>query len=131
MTDEIYQSAQEARQATDAFYADHGFEYTPDQVKQWLEIYLPHMPKTGCVLDLCCGDGVWAAGIKALNPDLHLHGIDISPGAIDKAKELAPHDAEQFVVGDAEDSLPWPDGTFDLIFARGPIRTNGEPSSTS
>ena len=31
-----------------------------------------------------------------------------------------PNDAAQFVVGDAEDSLPWPEGTFDLIFARGP-----------
>ena len=120
MPNEIYQSAQEARRATDAFYAGHGFEYTPDQVRQWLEIYLPHVPKSGCVLDLCCGNGIWAAGIKMLNPDLPLHGIDISPGAIDKAKELAPHDAEQFVVGDAEDSLPWPAGTFDLIFARGP-----------
>ena len=119
MTNEIYQSAQEARQATDAFYADHGFEYTPDQVQQWLKIYLPQLPKSGCVLDLCCGDGIWAAGLKTLSPDLSLYGIDISAGAIDKAKELAPQDAAQFVVGDAEDSLPWPDGTFDLIFARG------------
>ena len=50
MPNEIYQTAQEARQATDAFYADRGFEYTSDHVQQWLEIYLPHMPKTGCVL---------------------------------------------------------------------------------
>ncbi len=120
MTNEIYQSAQEAREATDTFYADHGFEYTPDQVRQWLEIYLPCLPKTGRVLDLCCGDGIWAGGMKQLNPDLHLHGIDISPGAIDKAKELVPNDAAQLVVGDTELSLPWPDGTFDLIFARGP-----------
>lgn len=120
MSHEIYQTAQEAQQATDAFYADRGFEYTHDQVKQWLEIYLPHMPKTGCVLDLCCGDGIWAAGIKTLKRNLSLHGIDISAGAIDKAKELVPSDAEQFIVGDAEEALPWPDGTFDLIFARGP-----------
>ncbi len=120
MPNEIYQTAQEARQATDAFYADRGFEYTPEQVQQWLEIYLPKLPKTGRVLDLCCGDGIWAAGIKTVNPALSLHGIDISAGAIDKAKELVPNDVEQFVVGDAESSLPWPDGTFDLIFARGP-----------
>lgn len=120
MPNEIYQTAQEARQATDAFYADRGFEYTHDQVQQWLDIYLPHMPKTGRVLDLCCGDGTWAAGIKSLDPNLSLHGIDISPGAIERAKELVPDDAQQFVVGDAEETLPWPDGTFDLIFARGP-----------
>ncbi len=120
MTNEIYQTAQDARQATDAFYADRGFEYTPDQVRQWLEIYLPHLLKSGCVLDLCCGDGIWAAGIKTLKPELSLHGIDISPGAIDKANELVPKAEAQFVVGDAEDSVPWPNGSFDRIFARGP-----------
>ena len=62
MTNEIYQSAQEARQAADAFYADHGFEYTPNQVQQWLEIYLPPLLKSGCVLDLCCGDDVLGRG---------------------------------------------------------------------
>ena len=62
MTNEIYQSAQEARQAADAFYADHGFEYTPNRVQQWLEIYLPHLLKSGCVLDLCCGDDVLCRG---------------------------------------------------------------------
>ena len=72
------------------------------------------------VLDLCCGDGIWAKGIRALNPNLDLYGIDISEGGIQRAQSLLPSDAQRFIVDDAEYGLPWPDGTFDLIFARGP-----------
>ena len=117
---QIFQTSDEARSATDEFYQSAGFEYTPQQVREWLAIYLPRLPQKGNVLDLCCGDGVWSAGLKALSPNLILHGIDISRGGIEKARRLLPSDAERFVVGDAEQSLPWPVGTFDLIFARGP-----------
>jgi SAM-dependent methyltransferase len=120
MMREVYESADEARQATDAFYRDEGFQYTDEQVRAWLEIYLRRQPERGSVLDLCCGDGIWAKGIKSMQPGLDVHGIDISPGGIEKARSALPDDAERFVVGDAECDLPWADGTFDLIFARGP-----------
>lgn len=121
MTHPVYESPTEALAATDRFYADAaGFEYTAEQVLDWLRLYIPRMPNAGRVLDLCCGDGVWSAGIKTLNPELTLHGIDISVGGIESARRHNPADAEHFVTGDAEQSLPWPDGTFDLIFARGP-----------
>ena len=116
----LYETAHQARDATDDFYAGSGFEYTDEQVRQWLAIYLPCVPANGNVLDLCCGDGIWARGIKSLNPRLKLHGIDLSIGGIAKAKSLVPEDAANFVVGDVEQPLPWPAGTFDLIFARGP-----------
>lgn len=119
----IYESASEALAATDQFYsADSGFEYTPEQVADWLKIYVPRLPKLGRVLDLCCGDGVWSAGLKALNPALELFGIDISAGGIEAARRnvVGASAAENFVAGDAEQSLQWPDGHFNLIFARGP-----------
>ncbi|HWB20082.1 MAG TPA: class I SAM-dependent methyltransferase [Phycisphaerales bacterium] len=116
----LYESADTARAATDEFYSSKGFEYTDEQVKQWLGIYLPHVPATGAVLDLCCGDGIWSRGIKAINPKLRVHGIDISAGGIEKARTLVKEDAANFVAGDAEAQLPWPGGTFDMIFARGP-----------
>ena len=65
---------------------EQGFEYTDEQVRTWLEIYLRRVPARGNVLDLCCGDGIWARGIKALQPNLDLYGIDISPGGIEKAR---------------------------------------------
>lgn len=117
----VYESAADALAATDWFYgSSDGFEYTPQQVRHWLALYAVNLPTTGRVLDLCCGDGVWSAGLAALQPGLELHGIDISTGGIEKARRNIPEHASRFVVGDVEQSLPWPDGTFDLIFARGP-----------
>jgi ubiquinone/menaquinone biosynthesis C-methylase UbiE len=124
-----YDSPAQALAATDEFYdsasgggsgGGGGFEYTLDQVIEWLHIYLPRLPKGGRVLDLCCGDGIWSAGLKKLSPGLTLHGIDISAGAIEAARRNVTEHAANFINGDAEQSLPWPEGTFDLIFARGP-----------
>ncbi len=115
-----YESAQLARRATDDFYADAGFAYAPDDVQTLLAVYVPDPPMTGAVLDLCCGDGVWSRGLKQLSADLELHGIDISPGGINRARQLLPAHAQRFVVGDVEQPLLWPEETFDLIFARGP-----------
>jgi SAM-dependent methyltransferase len=117
----LYETASEALAATDEFYdSASGFEYTIEQVIDWLKLYLPRLPKTGRVLDLCCGDGIWSAGLHQLNHALVLHGIDISAGAIEAARRNVPQHASNFVAGDTECQLPWQDGTFDLIFARGP-----------
>lgn len=117
----LYETASEALAATDEFYdSSSGFEYTIEQVIDWLKLYLPRLPKAGRVLDLCCGDGIWSAGLHQLNQTLVLHGIDISAGAIEAARRQVPQHASNFFAGDAESLLPWPDGTFDLIFARGP-----------
>ncbi|MCH8822207.1 MAG: class I SAM-dependent methyltransferase [Planctomycetes bacterium] len=88
MANEIYQTADEARQATDVFYADQGFEYTPEQVNQWLNIYLPRGLGSVAVLDLCCGDGIWSKGIKSYSDNAQMYGIDISAGAIEKANNV-------------------------------------------
>ena len=117
---EIYENPQEALGATDAFYGDEGFSYTQDVVAQWLDVYLLKKPEKGRALDLCCGDGVWSLGLKTVSPGLALYGIDVSTGGIEKARSLVSDYADQFVVGDAEAGLPWPDAHFDLIFARGP-----------
>jgi len=118
---EVYETAEEARAATDAFYAQAGFAYDDDTVRTWLSIIFPlGLPARGRVLDLCCGDGVWSVGMKATSPALEMFGVDLSAGGIEKARAALPDDAERFVAGDAESSLPWPGETFDVIFARGP-----------
>jgi SAM-dependent methyltransferase len=122
---ELYDSPENALAATDRFYREAvGFSYDLEAVKSWLAAHV-RIPKAGRVLDLCCGDGIWSKGFRELNPDLELYGIDVSAGGIDKARELlgegrAAETGRRFVVGDAEAGLPWPQGHFDLIFARGP-----------
>jgi len=122
MSEKIYNDHSQARSATNEFYNDKsGFSYTDETVDLWLDIYLARaIPNKAKILDLCCGDGVWSKGFKRRLPEATLHGIDISSGGIQKAKTLLAGDAENFLVGDAESTLPWEDAFFDLIFARGP-----------
>lgn len=116
----VYETASEALEHTDAFYRTGGFSYTPDQVQTWLELIFDKPPK-GRVLDLCCGDGVWSQGLQNWAPDAELYGIDISTGAIEAAAaRLDTSIADRFIVGDSESPLPWSDGFFDAILARGP-----------
>lgn len=109
---------EDALEATSRFYQDRGFAYSLDYVTGWLREHVA-LPSSGRVLDLCCGDGIWSLGMKVLEPQLTLFGIDIAAGGITKARELVGPE-EHFVVGDAERALPWPEGYFDVIFARGP-----------
>ena len=118
--EKTYNTPLEALKATDQFYlTNEGFQYTDDYVTGWLKENI-NLPRSGHVLDLCCGDGIWSKGIQNINPDLELFGIDISPGAVAKARSLLGTDDQHFIVGDAEQELPFEDGYFHLIFARGP-----------
>lgn len=120
MQQPTYRTPVEALQATDEFYAhQEGFQYPSKKVNEWVRAHV-QVPTAGRVLDLCCGDGIWSKGFQAVNPSLALFGIDISTGAIQKARRLLGADEKHFVVGDTEMPLPFPDGHFDLIFARGP-----------
>lgn len=120
MSNPVYETDREALAATDEFYRRRGFEYAPEQARASIRTCVPGLPEKGAVLDLCCGDGTWSRALKDLSPGLTLYGIDLSAGGIEVARERLPEDADRFVVGDAERGLPWPDGTFDLVFARGP-----------
>lgn len=119
MSQEIFESADEALAATDEFYrSQSGFGYDMAKVTGWLTKNVP-VPKSGRVLDLCCGDGIWSLGMKQLNPRLELYGIDISAGGIERAREMVGDTDGRFVVGDVEKDLPFPKHHFDFIFARG------------
>lgn len=120
MTEPIYESAQQALQATNEFYENQeGFQYTEELAKDWIGNNIK-LPKIGKVLDLCCGDGIWSRGFQLLNPGLELYGVDISQGGITKAQKLLNSGTAHFKVCDAESELPFENGCFDIIFARGP-----------
>jgi len=115
----IYNTPDEALKATDEFYLNReGFQYTEEYATNWIKKYLT-LPVSGRILDLCCGDGIWSKGMQNVNPNLELYGIDVSKGAIEKARKLLRVDKGHFIIGNAETALPFRDGCFDLVFARG------------
>jgi ubiquinone/menaquinone biosynthesis C-methylase UbiE len=64
------------------------------------------------LLDVGCGNGTFLS--KVLNKfNVEVSGIDISPGMIDKSKELLDGRAN-LKVGDSE-HLPWNDSSFDVV----------------
>lgn len=66
----------------------------------------------GTLLDIGCGTGIFL--LKVLKKfEAKMAGIDISPGMIEKSKELLGDRAE-LKVGDSE-HLPWNDGYFDVV----------------
>lgn len=74
------------------------------------------------VLDVCCGEGGSAVWI-ALTFGSHVTGVDILCPAMDVANERAKEQGVEalctFVCGDAF-SLPFADGSFDVVFGQDP-----------
>jgi ubiquinone/menaquinone biosynthesis C-methylase UbiE len=73
-------------------------------------------PRDGAVLDVGTGPGIFLVELAHRRPDLRLTGVDLSPDMVSAAqRNLAPYGHRASVrVGDAA-TLPFPDGTFDLI----------------
>jgi SAM-dependent methyltransferase len=69
--------------------------------------------KTVRVLEYGCGVGVFANSLKAAAPYWEVHGCDISPVAISRARERCPGVTFHLLTGDGADP---PLGTYDLIY---------------
>lgn len=116
----VYKTPEDALSETDDFYLSReGFQYSEEMVTTWVHQHV-QLPEKGKVLDLCCGDGIWSLGMRNNNPQLELYGIDISAGGVEKAKKLLGTDDKHFFVGDTESDMPFEQGFFNMIFARGP-----------
>jgi ubiquinone/menaquinone biosynthesis C-methylase UbiE len=64
------------------------------------------------LLDVGCGTGIFLSMV--LNKfDVNVSGIDISPGMIEKSRELL-RDCADLKIGDSE-HLPWKDDSFDIV----------------
>jgi len=76
------------------------------------------------VLDVACGPGEWAQEVAFQYPYLHVIGIDISKTMIDYARTSAQVQYLEnltFEIMDATQPLNFPDGSFDIVNARGMI----------
>lgn len=67
------------------------------------------------VLDIACKDGVLLRKIRDAQVDVDYVGIDIAARAIEKTERLGL--GGRFVVADVMEGTPFPDGSFDRVFA--------------
>ena len=97
---------------------DHGLA-DPVTRAAWRELLLAHLPPAPArVADLGCGTGTLSVLLAEEGYDVH--GLDLSPEMVDRARAkaaAAPHLTVSFAVGDAsEPGLPA--GTFDVVLSR-------------
>jgi ubiquinone/menaquinone biosynthesis C-methylase UbiE len=73
-----------------------------------------NFPNKGSVIDISCGDGDFLQSIHSYLPDLRLHGVDIAPASIERAKTKCP--MAEFTIARAE-SLPYADASFEVALS--------------
>jgi SAM-dependent methyltransferase len=85
--------------------------WAQDKIDRVLNLIVSALPSAkATVLEYGCGTGVFTAALKAARPDLEVHGCDISPLGIQKAR--AGHSDIRFHLlteAGAEPELPEPD----------------------
>jgi SAM-dependent methyltransferase len=82
---------------------------------------LPSVPEHARILDLACGPGGWALETAAKYPSCEVVGADISHIMIDYAKvsaQVRKVSNVSFELADVTKTLPFADGTFDIVNAR-------------
>lgn len=92
-----------------------GYKYMPGR---WMPVAKAMIEHYGIkpgdkILDIGCGKGFLLYEISLLVPDLEIHGIDISPYAIENAKEEIQANLQ---IASATD-LPFADNYFDLVYS--------------
>ncbi|MGZ0080404.1 class I SAM-dependent methyltransferase [Methylomonas sp. YC3] len=92
-----------------------GYKYMPGRWALVAQAMIDHYGiKPGDkILDVGCGKGFQLYEISLLVPGVEIYGIDISPYAIENAKEEIK---DRLQVANAND-LPFPDDYFDLVFS--------------
>lgn len=93
----------------DAYLQDRG----PEEKSGWLARFIADLPQGGHVLDLGCGAGVPVAK-TLVQSGFQVTGVDLSPGQIQRARQLVPE--AEFQVGDMT-QVDFPDRAFDGICA--------------
>jgi len=82
-----------------------------------LEMAAAQVPRPAAILDIGCGTGRLLRAAAARFPGARLDGVDAADGMIKQAIATLPAGLQiQFQQATAE-SLPFPDGSFDLVFS--------------
>jgi ubiquinone/menaquinone biosynthesis C-methylase UbiE len=67
------------------------------------------------LLDVGCGTGRTLHQLSRAHPTMRLHGADLSPAYIKLARKRLEHVDELTLAVENGESLPWADGTFDIV----------------
>jgi SAM-dependent methyltransferase len=110
----------------ESHYASGGFGYDTRRMQwtmwAWLHYVRPfklspvviHAGRRARLLDIPCGDGFWTSVMARLG--FNAQGIDLSAGGVAEARRRYPR--LTFDQGDAEQPLPVPGRSFDVVFSR-------------
>jgi ubiquinone/menaquinone biosynthesis C-methylase UbiE len=82
---------------------------------------IPELPERAHILDLACGPGGWAIDVASKYPSSEVVGVDISHIMTDYARisaDIRKVSNVSFALADVTKTLPFSDGTFDIVNAR-------------
>jgi ubiquinone/menaquinone biosynthesis C-methylase UbiE len=95
-------------------------------LKRNLREILDAVPRGANLLDVGCGGGHALELLAARRPDLHLHGVDLSPGQVARARARLG-DRATIVEGSAL-KIPFPRDRFDVVFSDASIKHWSDPA---
>ena len=87
--------------------------YKAEKLAQWL----PQLQGPVAILDFGCGDGLMASRVHHRFSAARVIGVDASPRSVEHAQRKYGGEAEFLWANDRH--LPFPDATFDMIYASG------------
>ncbi len=104
--------------------SDSDLQLRRETARRWLQECLAAAPQPQNVLDVGCGPGQTLDGFS--RRQLHVHGIDVSPGMIAVASRRHPED--EYHVGDAA-TLPFAKASMDVVLCLGVLEYVPDPGT--